>query len=66
MLILINITCNFFFVSATNLNRDHRGTRSDYMGGSVVLNTIKIGVNFIITKLVEYIAVGLTSVLWLQ
>lgn len=51
---------------ATNLNRDHRGMRSDYMGGSVVLNTIKSGVNFIITKLVEYIAVGLTSVLLLQ
>lgn len=55
-----------FLVSATNINRDQGGTRSDYKGGSVVLNTIKSGVDFIIRKLVEYVSVGLTSILLLE
>lgn len=55
-----------FFVSATNTNRDQGGTRNDYKGGSVVLNTIKRGVDFIIRKLVEYVSVGLTSILLLE
>lgn len=35
----------------TNLNRDHGGKHDDYKGGSVVLNTIKWGINFIIRKI---------------
>uniref|UniRef100_A0A8W8K1N9 Uncharacterized protein n=1 Tax=Magallana gigas TaxID=29159 RepID=A0A8W8K1N9_MAGGI len=50
---------------ATYINSDHGGTRSNYKGGSDVLNTIR-GVDFIIRKLVEYVSVGLTSKLLLE